>query len=161
MARHRAEACVLQGFLLSGNCARLSPEAVARLDECCLTSLQASARGCVPAAADREQVIATVEAVARGDVVAGPWIMALARHGMAGAGIDDPGPITPRELDVMVLVAKGLSNQEIADELGIQVQTAKNHLASLMAKMDVHSRLEVGLAATRYHVVLKEDEGTS
>jgi DNA-binding NarL/FixJ family response regulator len=50
--------------------------------------------------------------------------------------------LTRRELSVLRLVAQGLGNKEIASELGISRHTVKYHLASLLAKLGVHSRTE-------------------
>ena len=50
--------------------------------------------------------------------------------------------LTRRELSVLRLVAQGLGNKEIASELGISTHTVKYHLASLLAKLGVHSRTE-------------------
>lgn len=64
----------------------------------------------------------------------------------AGARLDGAentdGALTRRELSVLRLVAHGLGNKEIASELGISTHTVKYHLASLLAKLDVHSRTE-------------------
>ena len=64
----------------------------------------------------------------------------------AGARLDGAenrdGALTRRELSVLRLVAQGLSNKEIASELGISTHTVKYHLASLLAKLGVHSRTE-------------------
>jgi DNA-binding NarL/FixJ family response regulator len=55
---------------------------------------------------------------------------------------DGDGALTRRELSVLRLVAHGLGNKEIASELGISRHTVKYHLASLLAKLGVHSRTE-------------------
>jgi ATP/maltotriose-dependent transcriptional regulator MalT len=64
----------------------------------------------------------------------------------AGARLDDAeeggGDLTRRELSVLRLVAHGLGNKEIASELGISTHTVKYHLASLSAKLGVHTRTE-------------------
>lgn len=64
----------------------------------------------------------------------------------AGARLDGAengnGALTRREQSVLRLVAQGLSNKEIASELGISTHTVKYHLASLLAKLGVHSRTE-------------------
>jgi DNA-binding CsgD family transcriptional regulator len=64
----------------------------------------------------------------------------------AGATLDGAengdGALTRRELSVLRLVAHGLGNKEIASELGISRHTVKYHLASLLAKLGVHSRTE-------------------
>lgn len=52
------------------------------------------------------------------------------------------GALTRRELSVLRLVAHGLGNKEIANELGISTHTVKYHLAALLAKLGVHTRTE-------------------
>jgi DNA-binding NarL/FixJ family response regulator len=59
-----------------------------------------------------------------------------------GAEEGGDGALTRRELGVLRLVAQGLSNKEIASELGISTHTVKYHLASLLGKLGVHSRTE-------------------
>src|SRR5690606_13968010 len=51
--------------------------------------------------------------------------------------------LTPREREVLALVVKGLGNNEIADILTIELSTAKSHVGSILAKLDVASRTEV------------------
>ena len=64
----------------------------------------------------------------------------------AGARLDGAesgdGALTRRELSVLRLVAHGLGNKEVASELGISTHTVKYHLASLLAKLGVHTRTE-------------------
>jgi DNA-binding NarL/FixJ family response regulator len=62
--------------------------------------------------------------------------------------------ITPRELDVMALVAEGLGNKAIARQLGIREQTVKNHLARLMSKLGLSNRVQVGLIASKYDLTI-------
>ena len=56
------------------------------------------------------------------------------------AGLGDPVDLTPREQEVLDLVGKGLTNREIADRLYIEVGTVKNHIHSILQKLDVSSR---------------------
>jgi LuxR family maltose regulon positive regulatory protein len=51
-------------------------------------------------------------------------------------------PLSERELEVLQLIASGLSNREIADRLTIAVGTAKRHASNIYAKLDVHSRVQ-------------------
>jgi DNA-binding NarL/FixJ family response regulator len=68
---------------------------------------------------------------------------AAARVGTRLDGAEEgDGALTRRELSVLRLVAHGLGNKEIAGELGISTHTVKYHLASLLAKLGVHSRTE-------------------
>jgi len=67
---------------------------------------------------------------------------AAVRTGTRLDGVEHGGALTRRELSVLRLVAHGLGNKEIASELGISTHTVKYHLASLLAKLGVHSRTE-------------------
>jgi len=55
-------------------------------------------------------------------------------------GISDPADLTPREREVLELVGEGLTNRQIADRLYIEVGTVKNHVHSILQKLDVSSR---------------------
>jgi len=157
---HSPEECVLRHMLEVGGRAGLSPEAMARLDDCCLTSLRHSALGCVARGSAPESVVGAVLTVGRGEVVAAPWLASLARavHGPSGKAGDSP-PISVRELEVMALLAKGLSNKEIARRLGLREQTVKNHVTRTMQKLGAENRTEVGLLAARHKLRLVEGEG--
>lgn len=154
---HRAEECVLRSALSSSRGWALSEGAIEHLDECCMMALKGKARGCVPREARPEELLAAVRTAARGEVAAGPWASARwllksmqARHRPPA---DAPVHITAREMEVIQLVADGLSNRAIAAELGIREQTIKNHLARVMKKLDVSNRVELALLATREHLV--------
>jgi DNA-binding NarL/FixJ family response regulator len=56
-------------------------------------------------------------------------------------------PLSPREMEVLALLAKGLSNQEIAKQLTIAPGTAKNHVSNILSKLDVHDRTQAVLRA--------------
>jgi DNA-binding NarL/FixJ family response regulator len=56
------------------------------------------------------------------------------------AGISDPADLTPREREVLELVSEGLTNRQIAERLYIEVGTVKNHVHSILQKLDVSSR---------------------
>lgn len=66
-------------------------------------------------------------------------------------GLDEPIDLTPREQEVLDLVSEGLTNQEIADRLYIEVGTVKNHVHSILQKLDVNSRED----AAAYLALLK------
>ena len=61
-----------------------------------------------------------------------------------------PGPLTPREHEIVMLIAQGLSNREIADELVISPATAARHVANILAKLGFSSRTQVASWATRH-----------
>ena len=67
--------------------------------------------------------------------------------------VADVEPLTPREFDVLELLADGLTNREIAAQLAISHHTVKFHLTSLMDKLDVHSRTEAVTTASRLGIL--------
>jgi DNA-binding NarL/FixJ family response regulator len=159
---HSPEDCALRHMLELGGRARLSPEALARLDDCCLTSLRQRAHGCLGTGVDADAVVQSVRSVHAGEVVAAPWLASLARmiHSRAGH-VRAASPISVRELEVMTLLAEGLSNKQIADRLGIREQTVKNHVTRTMEKLGVRNRLEVGLLAARHNLRLADEESAA
>ena len=62
-------------------------------------------------------------------------------------------PLTPRELEVLKLVAKGMSNREIGDQLFISENTVKNHIRNILEKLHLHSRMEAVIYAVREHLL--------
>jgi DNA-binding NarL/FixJ family response regulator len=139
----------LRHLLAAGSRARLSPDALGRIDECCLTSLRQNARGCIPAEASAAEVVEAVRTVAAGQVAAAPWLSEFAH---AAAGRSAPGAITPRELDVLALLGKGLSNKAIARVLDIRERTVKNHTSRLIEKLGLASRAQVGVVAAHHNL---------
>jgi DNA-binding CsgD family transcriptional regulator/tetratricopeptide (TPR) repeat protein len=69
--------------------------------------------------------------------------------GPASAGADDQLGLTPRELEVLRLVADGRSNRQIAEELFISVKTASVHVSNILAKLGVRTRVEAAAVAHR------------
>jgi len=63
------------------------------------------------------------------------------------------GSLTPRELEVMQALAEGLSAMEMADRLYVSVGTVRNHVASVLVKLGVHSRLQALVFAARQGIV--------
>ncbi len=97
--------------------------------------------------ASREQLAAAVRAVHRGLVVLGPplapgWFPSRPAAGPEG-GPEGEGPrLTPREREVLALLAQGLGNKQIAWELSVSEHTVKYHISSLYAKLGAGSRTE-------------------
>src|SRR5580698_9235205 len=71
---------------------------------------------------------------------------------LVGPGESEPGPdvaLTPRELNVLALIAEGASNKAIARRLAISVHTVKFHIASLLDNLDAQGRAEAGAQGAR------------
>jgi len=70
-----------------------------------------------------------------------------------------PAPaLTSRELEVLKLVAKGMSNREIADELFISENTVKNHVRNILEKLHLHSRMQAVMYAVREQLIDPDDK---
>lgn len=89
-----------------------------------------------------EKLKVALEAVCRGEVWARRDLMSRALTGYAGRHGEAPAP-TPREVDVLTLLVKGLPNRVIGQRLGISERTVKSHVSSLLAKYRVTSRVEL------------------
>lgn len=102
----------------------------------------------LPTSASAEQVIAAIEAAAAGLAVVHPdHAGSLSAH---PAGED---PLTPREREVLHLLAAGLGNKEIAGRLSISDHTAKFHVSQILAKLNAASRAEAVSIAMRRGLV--------
>ena len=122
------------------------------LDEYVHGALKAGARGFLLKDAGPELLVQAIHAAANGDALIAPSVTArlLSRFKHA-ASQDAPAqpawPLTDREEEVLVTVAKGLTNAEIGEELHISLSTVKAHLASLMTKLEVRNRVELAIWA--------------
>jgi len=125
----------------------------ASLDEARMMGvLRAGAAGYVCKDADPEVLLAAVRAVAAGRTYIDPSIGRELLHGDAGGG-----DLTPRELEVLRLVALGRANKDIASALGIGEETVKSHVAHLLAKLQVENRAQAIVQALKRGLVSLED----
>ena len=106
-------------------------------DASILTAIEAGASGYLLKAAPQEEILAGIRSVARGDVALAPSIAALLVSRMkAGPAIT----LSPRETEVLALVAQGLSNPEIGRTLFLGEATVKTHLLHVFEKLEVSDR---------------------
>lgn len=122
------------------------------LDEYVHGALKAGARGFLLKDAGPELLIQAIHAAADGDALIAPNVTVRLLAAFADVQPAKPPaqpiePLTAREEQVLVTVAKGLTNAEIADELYISLSTVKTHLASLMGKLGARNRVEIALWA--------------
>ena len=121
------------------------------LDEHVHAALKAGARGFLLKDAGPELLAQAVHAAARGDALIAPSVTARLLSTFAGhLGGRPPQPVealTGREETVLLAVARGRTNSEIADELYISLSTVKTHIASLMTKLALRNRVEIAMWA--------------
>jgi len=106
-----------------------------------------------PALADRLATLLGGVAGLRLAVPGEPATAAIVARGRDGAGAASDFELTPRELDVLALLAEGASNKMIAQRLGISVHTAKFHVGSLLDKLDATGRTDAVAHAARRGVI--------
>ena len=122
------------------------------LDEYVHGALRAGATGFLLKDAGPELLGEAVRAAARGDSLISPSITRRLLSTFAGTDrrvrpAQPVDPLTEREEEVLLTVARGRTNAEIAQELHISLSTVKTHLESLMAKLGVRNRVEVAMWA--------------
>ena len=113
--------------------------------------LQAGAVGYLPKTIGLDDLLEAIRATARGESVLPPSIAAVVVRHLAGRGKTPSDktipPVTSRELQVLHLVAKGLTNYDIAQRLYISVRTVEAHLTHIYNKLGVSSRTEAVVCA--------------
>jgi DNA-binding NarL/FixJ family response regulator len=118
------------------------------LDEYVHGALKAGARGFLLKDAGPELLIQAIHAAAGGDALIAPNVTARLLAAFSDARPRQPPaqpaePLTVREEEVLITVARGRTNAEVADELHISLSTVKTHLASLMNKLGARNRVEI------------------
>ena len=117
-----------------------------------LPLLQAGVTGCLSRDDSVSALVRALIAVGRGELVLPPAIAARALAALARGETSQPVPaesLSEREVMVLALLARGLTNKDIAQTLILSVRTVEAHLRSIFVKIDVRSRTEAALWAVR------------
>lgn len=120
------------------------------LDEYVFAALKAGARGFLLKDAGPELLLQAVHAAASGEALISPKTTARLLEKFASAAAPTKQPfeaLTEREEEVLRTLARGSTNEEIAEQLGVTLSTVKTHVASLMGKLSVRNRVELALWA--------------
>ncbi len=129
-------------------------------DDYIFGALAAGASGFLLKRVRPEELIAAIHAVAAGDSLLSPSVTRRVIDHMArparegGRGLAE---LTPRERDVLELVARGLSNAEIAAQLVIEESTAKTHVKRILAKLALRDRIHIVIWAYEHGLVRRGD----
>jgi DNA-binding NarL/FixJ family response regulator len=125
-----------------------------KTEEVILRYIEAGAAGYVLGDDSVEDLLKNIRAVYNGEALVSPEVAAamisriaeLARpYSTIEPGMDEVTELTPREREVLDLIGAGLSNQEIAVRLVIEVGTVKNHVHNILRKLDVSSRQDAAV----------------
>ena len=124
-------------------------------DERILEAVQAGARGYLLKGAERQELFEAIRVVNRGGsllqpVIASKLLRQVSEASQASSEIES---LTPRELEVLKLLAQGLQNKEIASDLVISERTVKFHVSSIMGKLGASNRTEAVAIAANHGLV--------
>jgi DNA-binding NarL/FixJ family response regulator len=134
------------------------------LDEYAHAALRAGASGFLLKDAPPADLLSAIRAVASGDAVVAPSttrrLLSTLAHRLPEPGNAAPGDdpalavLTPREGEVLIAVARGLSNAEIAAELVLSEATVKTHVGRILAKLELRDRVQIVVFAYDHGLVL-------
>jgi DNA-binding NarL/FixJ family response regulator len=136
------------------------------LDEYVYDALRAGASGFLLKDVPADQLVSGIRLVAQGDALLAPTVTrrliqefssSARRREERPAALDE---LTPREVEVFRLMARGMSNAEIAAELIVSETTVKTHVARILMKLEVRDRVQAVVLAYESGVVAPGDAGT-
>lgn len=124
--------------------------------------LRAGASGYVPKRAAPDELVSAIRAVSRGEVFLYPSLAGrLVQDYLQRREVEEQEPpaddLTPREQEVLTLIAQGLSNGEIADQLFISAKTVDRHRENIMRKLNLHNRVDLVKYALRKGLIDLEE----
>lgn len=127
-------------------------------DEHLLAAIRAGALAYLPKSAGVDQVVASVRAAARGESLLDPRIAARLVREVRATGTHRPvDQLSPRELDVLRVLARGRSNRYIAKTLAISEDTVKAHVSSILAKLGLTDRTQAAIFGLQQGLVPLDD----
>ena len=120
-------------------------------DDWVFAAMKAGARGYLLKGSNQDEIVRAIRAVGNGEAIFSPGVARrLMRY------FDNPAPVpaskvfpglTERETEVLVMIAQGLTNQQIADRLFVSVKTVRNHVSNVLSKLQVADRAQAALRA--------------
>lgn len=120
-------------------------------DDTVFTAMRAGARGYLLKGAEGEETLRAIRAVANGEIIFGPATAErMLQFFAAGNLLNRPAPfpeLTPREREILELIAQGLTNSAIAERFVISPKTVRNQVSSIFAKLQVRDRAQAIIKA--------------
>ena len=129
-----------------------------------LACIRAGARGYLLKDVSLDDLIRAIQSVHRGETMIQPAVTETLLRGLgeqdsAFEASSMPEPLTPRETEVVRLMARGMSNKDICTALVIGEKTVKTHVSSILSKLGVPSRTQAALYAVRIGLVSDREVG--
>ena len=122
-------------------------------DDKVIRALKLGARGFLLKESSPRELVEAIRAVHHGRSVLAPAITDVVLERLHGDGQPPEEALTEREEEVLILIARGLANQEIADDLGISERTVRTHVGHVLAKLRLSNRTQAALYAIREGLV--------
>jgi len=122
------------------------------------SALRAGALGYLLKTVNAEELVAAVRRAAHGEPTLHPSVALKLMEDVRDDTQDGLTDLTPRELEVLKLIAEGLPNAEIAESLGVAEKTVKGHVGNVLSKLQVHDRTQAAVYAWREGVVRRVEE---
>ncbi len=118
-------------------------------------ALRKGARAMLPRNAEDEEIIAALEATAAGLIAVHPTQShaLVSSRSPLDSNLEQIEELTPREIEVLGMLAEGIGNKTIAQRLGISEHTVKFHIGSILGKLDAESRTEAVTIGIRHGVI--------
>jgi DNA-binding NarL/FixJ family response regulator len=116
-------------------------------------ALRAGMHGYVYKSQTADELISTIREVARGAIRFNTHLSAGALNALSTGESAEPEPLTERERQVLMLIAKGTTTRAIAKQLGLSAKTVESHRSRIMQKLHVHRAAELIRYAIRRHLI--------
>jgi DNA-binding NarL/FixJ family response regulator len=131
-------------------------------DEIIIGLFEAGADGYLIKSVFGDEVIQAIRALKKGDTVISPLVLKrilkyASQNRIQPFAINERSKLTVKEQEILRLVARGLSNKEIAQKLGISIPGVKSHLVSIFSKLNTNSRFETIIESLRIGILSVED----
>jgi NarL family two-component system response regulator LiaR len=118
-------------------------------DDRLLPAIRAGAAGYLLKNVQPQELARAIRLADEGEALLDPAVAARLVNAVSDGQADEREPLTPREREVLDLIARGLSNKRIALELGVAEKTVKTHVSHVLAKLGVADRTQAALYAAR------------
>jgi DNA-binding NarL/FixJ family response regulator len=122
-------------------------------DDKLFAALRAGAAGYLLKDVEPSELVRAIRSAHAGQSPLSPTVATRIVEEVAHGGTAAPGELTPRELDVLTLIARGRSNKVIARELGVAEKTVKTHVSHILGKLGLTDRTQAALYAVRHGLV--------
>lgn len=129
-------------------------------EEAVLSAIIAGASGYLLKQIRGRDLVAALESVGRGESLLDPAVTekVLQRvRQMATGGADDMGGLTAQERKILLLVAEGKTNKEIASEVFLSDKTVKNYVSSILSKLNLQRRTQAAAYVAKHHLVAPDE----